>query len=1132
MQRRVFVFCACVYVAAAAGPLGAQELERAFAFGSRNLTCATANDPATNYTMVHHSANTQAAHDALRYDAVRGWGYEVLSPGNAGRNGASQFGPFDESPNPRTRFPDNTCPTELYDSFIGAKTFLANCDEFVVGNREDPCSTAGIAPEGIIFRVDVPNGLYRFVAAVGSADNPHAHRILVEDGGEGTPDLIGENHVVLVSNYDQAEHCTGTFARVGFGCALPPTGNGPLFVDMDEDGLITDGGPQSPTLEVTEGYIRLHQLQANANAGACAARDANGGDMVLLEIWRVEPGAADGFLVDVARGFDPNPYAPGDTVLVTLTASGVRSATTIVETVPASWVIENSGGGAVNGNTITYSLDADGDVSYLARTPASNCGPAAFNAVVRPTGGCESQAGSTATCEPVGCGLRSSAAPAGLLIIGPIALTQNASAFGTCNDADGQGNDFSNRDYLTNDDDVDETNVLVEEGDELAPDFGGASAGLGVAFAVNPLINPGVNDGILTVWTASTDANGGVDFNLAANIGDPVDDYIVYSLAYLENTAAGCRDVVLEVGSDDAVKVRVNGALVHVNAVCRGLPAYGAGDRVRVTLAPGRNVVLIGVVERGGGTGVRLVVRDTNDAPLVDGTVTASCEPPTVYPAALEVSRAISPASVRPGDELTVTITASGISGPTTITDAFPAALEVVDAGGGVAAGGVITFTPAADSALSYTLRVADGPCPFITGAFDGTATPAGGACGTTITGSAAVGCVAPPCPPNPDAPAARLVAAFAFGARNLTCPTFNDPATLYTMVHHAANDALTYDALAYDPVRGWGYDRVWDAIDNPSPYGARNGAEAFGPFDASPNNRNKFPDVCPEELYDSFIGCTNFLDECSAATEGAATVVCDPVHGMVFRIDVEEPGLYRFVAAVGDPDNVHAHRVLVENGGEGAPADVLPEHVVLVDNYDQAQQTIGEADAVEPGEGVFARVGFDEKVPPLGDGVAPSPQFINMDENGLATAGCPNSPTLEVNEGYIRVHQLQGNSNDGPGGPRDPNGGDLVIFELWKIEGGDPVVVYRRGDSNANGTLDLTDGVFVLNFLFLGGTMPPCMSAADANGNGVLDLTDGVYILNFLFLGGPPPTAPGPNSCGPTPAGAADLGCNSYTSC
>jgi hypothetical protein len=277
--------------------------------------------------------------------------------------------------------------------------------------------------------------------------------------------------------------------------------------------------------------------------------------------------------------------------------------------------------------------------------------------------------------------------------------------------------------------------------------------------------------------------------------------------------------------------------------------------------------------------------------------------------------------------------------------------------------------------------------------------------------------------------PSEGIVGAFAFGSRLLSCPTYNNPNIDYTMVHHESPDNLMYD-----PDRGWGYEVIYP-VD--SPYGDRSGYGIFGPFDDSPNNRNKFPDECPEELYDSFIGAKNFTEECSAATIGGPCTPCAPTltpEGIIFRVDVPN-GRYRFVGAFGDADNVHAHRILAEDGGWGSPEEIGANHVVLVHNFDQAQQTIGEADAVELGEGVYARVGFDGKIPPPGDGISPSPQFVNMDHRGFAINGPPDSPILEVTQGYIRIHQLQGNSNDGPGGLRDGNGGDMVILELWKVD-------------------------------------------------------------------------------------------------
>ena len=99
----------------------------------------------------------------------------------------------------------------------------------------------------------------------------------------------------------------------------------------------------------------------------------------------------------------------------------------------------------------------------------------------------------------------------------------------------------------------------------------------------------------------------------------------------------------------------------------------------------------------------------------------------------------------------------------------------------------------------------------------------------------------------------------------------------------------------------------------------------------------------------------------------------------------------------------------------------------------------------------------------------------------------------------------------------------------LTCADGGD--APFRRGDTNDSGDFNLTDGVFLLNFLFLGGPEPSCMDAADANDDGALNITTGVFIFNWLFLGGPSPTAPGTEACGmdPTPD---DFGCAGYSNC
>jgi hypothetical protein len=77
----------------------------------------------------------------------------------------------------------------------------------------------------------------------------------------------------------------------------------------------------------------------------------------------------------------------------------------------------------------------------------------------------------------------------------------------------------------------------------------------------------------------------------------------------------------------------------------------------------------------------------------------------------------------------------------------------------------------------------------------------------------------------------------------------------------------------------------------------------------------------------------------------------------------------------------------------------------------------------------------------------------------------------------------------------------------------------FVRGDTNDDGAMDISDAVFLLNYLFLGGAVPACQPAADINNDHRTDLSDAIYLLNHLFLGGNGPALPFP-ACGPDPGG------------
>lgn len=65
------------------------------------------------------------------------------------------------------------------------------------------------------------------------------------------------------------------------------------------------------------------------------------------------------------------------------------------------------------------------------------------------------------------------------------------------------------------------------------------------------------------------------------------------------------------------------------------------------------------------------------------------------------------------------------------------------------------------------------------------------------------------------------------------------------------------------------------------------------------------------------------------------------------------------------------------------------------------------------------------------------------------------------------------------------------------------------RGDVNSSGSdmLDISDLIYLVNYMFQSGLEPACMEQADINGDGgaAIDISDLIYLVNYMFQGGPP---------------------------
>jgi hypothetical protein len=66
----------------------------------------------------------------------------------------------------------------------------------------------------------------------------------------------------------------------------------------------------------------------------------------------------------------------------------------------------------------------------------------------------------------------------------------------------------------------------------------------------------------------------------------------------------------------------------------------------------------------------------------------------------------------------------------------------------------------------------------------------------------------------------------------------------------------------------------------------------------------------------------------------------------------------------------------------------------------------------------------------------------------------------------------------------------------------------YNIGDANADGLTDVTDVVFLINYLFINGPNPDPFFTGDLNCDGQILTDDVVFLINYLFIDGPPPPA------------------------
>ncbi len=95
-----------------------------------------------------------------------------------------------------------------------------------------------------------------------------------------------------------------------------------------------------------------------------------------------------------------------------------------------------------------------------------------------------------------------------------------------------------------------------------------------------------------------------------------------------------------------------------------------------------------------------------------------------------------------------------------------------------------------------------------------------------------------------------------------------------------------------------------------------------------------------------------------------------------------------------------------------------------------------------------------------------------------------------------------------------------------------DAVGYHICGDANGDGTVNISDAVNIINYVFIGGDPPDPMETGDCNCDGNCNVSDAVSVINFIFIGGYEPCDPnddGIPNCDPNGPIITDYDGNTY---
>ncbi|MEK7775575.1 MAG: FG-GAP-like repeat-containing protein [Candidatus Zixiibacteriota bacterium] len=138
----------------------------------------------------------------------------------------------------------------------------------------------------------------------------------------------------------------------------------------------------------------------------------------------------------------------------------------------------------------------------------------------------------------------------------------------------------------------------------------------------------------------------------------------------------------------------------------------------------------------------------------------------------------------------------------------------------------------------------------------------------------------------------------------------------------------------------------------------------------------------------------------------------------------------------------------------------------------------------------------------------------LNIYLNTASTGVFPDSNTMLLSSDTLQVHddgyrlaaQFADIDND--------DDADIFVGEddgginFWRDTVGCCVGIRGNANGDPNESINIVDLTFLVQYLFLGGKVPPCRLEGSINGDATINVIDITYLVNYMFKGGVAPPA------------------------